>query len=53
MLSAKPTRAVVSSELIEMGREQFLFAVQETPMFALELMASLEARLRGLEGEAP
>lgn len=46
-------RAVVASELIEMGREQFLFAVQETPMFALELMASLEARLRGLEGEAP
>ena len=46
-------RAVVASELIEMGREQFLFAVQETPMFALELMASLEKRLRGLEGEAP
>ncbi len=42
-------RAVVASELIEMSREQFLFAVQETPMFALELMAGLERRLRRLE----
>ena len=42
-------RAVVATELLEMGREQFLFAVQETPMFALELMASLERRLRRLE----
>jgi CRP-like cAMP-binding protein len=38
-----------ATELIEMGREQFLFAVQETPLFAIELMASLERRLRGLE----
>jgi CRP-like cAMP-binding protein len=42
-------RAVVATELMEMGREQFLFAVQETPLFAIELMASLERRLRGLE----
>lgn len=42
-------RAVVASELIEMSREQFLFAVQETPMFALELMAGLERRLRRRE----
>lgn len=42
-------RAVVASELLEMSREQFLFAVQETPMFALELMAGLERRLRRLE----
>ena len=34
-----------------MGREQFLFAVQETPMFAIELMASLERRLHRLEDE--
>jgi hypothetical protein len=27
----------------------FLFAVQEMPMFALELMASLEGRVRHLE----
>ena len=42
-------RALEVTELIEMGREQFLFAVQETPLFAIELMASLEQRLRGLE----
>lgn len=42
-------RAQDASELIEMTREQFLFAVQETPMFALELMAGLERRLRRLE----
>jgi hypothetical protein len=40
---------VEATELIELGREQFLFAVQETPLFAIELMASLERRLRGLE----
>ena len=42
-------RAQEASELMEMTREQFLFAVQETPMFALELMAALERRLRRLE----
>jgi CRP/FNR family transcriptional regulator, cyclic AMP receptor protein len=42
-------RALVATELIELGREQFLAAVQETPMFAIELMASLERRLRRLE----
>jgi CRP-like cAMP-binding protein len=42
-------RALEATELIEMSREQFLFAVQETPLFAIELMASLEQRLRGLE----
>ncbi len=38
-----------ATEVIEMDREHFLFAVQEMPMFALELMASLEGRLRYLE----
>ena len=38
-----------ATEVIEMDREHFLFAVQEMPMFALELMASLEGRLRHLE----
>lgn len=41
--------ARVATEVIEMDREHFLFAVQEMPMFALELMASLEGRLRHLE----
>lgn len=43
-------RALEASELLEMNREQFLFVVQETPMFAIELMAGLERRLRRLEG---
>ncbi|MFZ9951340.1 MAG: Crp/Fnr family transcriptional regulator [Vulcanococcus sp.] len=38
-------RALQDSELIEMNREEFLFALQETPMFALQLLASLEERL--------
>jgi len=35
--------------LIEMNREKFLFAVQEAPMFAIELLASVDARLRDLK----
>ena len=34
--------------LIEMNREKFLFAVQEAPMFAIELLAS-GSRLRDLK----
>ena len=34
---------------IEMNREKFLFAVQESPMFAIELLASVDARLRDLK----
>ena len=45
--------AKLESEVLEMNREEFLFAVQETPMFAVELLASLEHRLRRLQGEAP
>jgi CRP-like cAMP-binding protein len=32
-----------------MNREKFLFAVQEAPMFALELLASIDQRLRQLK----
>ncbi|GDX72829.1 hypothetical protein LBMAG39_12620 [Cyanobium sp.] len=39
-------RAVEASDVLEMNREEFLFAVQESPMFAVELLASLEQRLR-------
>ena len=35
--------------LIEMNREKFLFAVQEAPMFAIELLASVDSRLRDLK----
>ena len=34
--------------LIVMNREKFLFAVQEAPMFAVGLLASIEARLRDI-----
>jgi CRP-like cAMP-binding protein len=39
-------RALEVSDVLEMNREEFLFAVQESPMFAVELLASLEQRLR-------
>ena len=39
-------RALRDSEIIEMNREEFLFALQEMPMFAVQLLASLEERLR-------
>ncbi len=32
-----------------MNREKFLFAVQEAPMFAIELLASVDERLRDLK----
>ena len=35
--------------LIEMNREKFLFAVQEAPMLAIQLLASVDARLRDLK----
>jgi len=35
--------------LIEMTREKFLFAVQEAPMFAIELLASIDERLRDIK----
>jgi len=36
-------------KLLEMNREKFLFAVQEAPMFAIELLASVDERLRDLK----
>ncbi|NWF60755.1 MAG: cyclic nucleotide-binding domain-containing protein [Fischerella sp.] len=35
--------------LASMNKERFLFAVQETPMFALKVMQSFSARLRRLK----
>jgi CRP/FNR family cyclic AMP-dependent transcriptional regulator len=32
-----------------MNREKFLFAVQEAPMFAIELLGSIDQRLRDLK----
>ena len=45
--------AMVESRLIEMNRDKFLFAVQESPMFAIELLASVDGRLRDLKQVDP
>lgn len=42
-------QAEIPCRLIEMNREKFLFAVQEAPMFAIELLASVDERLRDLK----
>lgn len=39
-------RALEECEVIEMNREEFLFAIQESPVFALQVMAALEERMR-------
>ena len=41
--------ATMDCRLIEMTREKFLFALHETPMFALELLASIDERLRDIK----
>jgi CRP-like cAMP-binding protein len=43
-------RSVTACRLLVMNREKFLFAVQESPMFAIELLASIDQRLRHLTG---
>ena len=40
--------AAEHTRLIEMNREKFLFAMQEAPMFAIELLASVDERLRDI-----
>jgi CRP-like cAMP-binding protein len=42
-------RALTACKLLVMNREKFLFAVQESPMFAIELLASIDQRLRQLK----
>ena len=42
-------RALEASQVLVMNREKFLFAVQESPMFAIELLASIDQRLRQLK----
>ncbi|MDC3185703.1 Crp/Fnr family transcriptional regulator [bacterium] len=40
--------ATSDCRLIAMNRDKFLFAVQETPMFAVQLLASIDSRLRDI-----
>lgn len=42
-------RALTSCRILVMNREKFLFAVQESPMFAIELLGSIDQRLRHLK----
>lgn len=42
-------RAITPCRLLVMNREKFLFAVQESPMFAIELLGSIDERLRDLK----
>ena len=41
--------ALCDSELLEMNRDEFLFAMQEMPMFGLEMLHDLEQRLQTLK----
>lgn len=41
--------ALCDSELLEMNRDEFLFAMQELPMFGLEMLHYLEQRLQTLK----
>jgi len=45
--------AITDCRLLVMNREKFLFAVQESPLFAIELLASIDARLRLLKNISP
>ena len=45
-------RAIEAAEVIELNREEFLFAIQESPMFALQVMAALEERMRRMRDDA-
>jgi CRP-like cAMP-binding protein len=42
-------RALTDCRLLVMNREKFLFAVQEAPMFAIELLGSIDQRLRDIK----
>jgi CRP-like cAMP-binding protein len=41
--------ALCDSELLEMNREEFLFALQELPVFGLEMLHDLEQRLQKIK----
>jgi CRP-like cAMP-binding protein len=41
--------AAATTKLLHMNREQFLFAMQELPMFGLEMLLDLDERFRHLK----
>ncbi len=48
-LRSSTARAKTDCEIAFLDQQHFLFAVQETPMFALEVMRSYSDRLRSLK----
>ncbi|NQV10292.1 MAG: Crp/Fnr family transcriptional regulator [Cyanobacteria bacterium] len=42
-------KALTACRILVMNREKFLFAVQEAPMFVIELLGSIDSRLRQLK----
>jgi CRP-like cAMP-binding protein len=44
--------AMADTELLVMNRQEFLFAMQELPMFGLEMLHDLEQRLQRLKDQA-
>jgi CRP-like cAMP-binding protein len=48
-LRTSTARAKTDCQIALLDQEHFLFAVQETPLFALEVMRSYSDRLRGLK----
>jgi CRP-like cAMP-binding protein len=48
-LRASTAKAKTDCQIASLDREHFLFAVQETPMFALEVMESYSDRFRRLK----
>jgi CRP-like cAMP-binding protein len=45
--------AVEPSQIAVIDRHTFLFLVHETPMFAIQVMQALAARIRDLDGSGP
>lgn len=41
--------ALTDCQLVELNRERFMFLIQETPLFALEVIRSLSSRTRNLK----
>jgi CRP-like cAMP-binding protein len=51
-LRTSTVKAKTNCKIASLDREHFLFAVQETPMFALEVMRSYSDRLRYLRANS-
>jgi CRP/FNR family cyclic AMP-dependent transcriptional regulator len=50
-LRATTAKALTDAKLVTLDRERFLFAVQETPLFALQALKSFSDRLRKRRAE--